>query len=118
MKNLRQIAGDNPIVIAANKVDLLPLDASKSRVTSWILSEVKAYCGLVSPKDAEEEQREEISRFGWTRKKANTESGVLRQSNVHLISCQSGIGVDTLISSVVSMASDFGNKVDTLTCFF
>ena len=112
LKNLRQIAGDNPIVIAANKVDLLPLDTSKSRLTSWILAEVKDYCGLMSPKEAEEDKREELAKFGWVRKNAKSESGVLRQSNIHLVSCQSGIGVDSLIGSVVSMASDYGNKVN------
>jgi translation initiation factor IF-2 len=117
LKNLKQIAGENPIVIAANKIDLLPVDTSTSRLRSWVLSEVKDYCGLVSPKIAEENKREELAKFGWVRNKdKNTESGVLRQSNIHLVSCQSGIGVDALISSVVSMASDWGNKVRYLYC--
>ena len=46
LANLRQIAGKNPIVIAANKVDLLPKDVSSVRLTNWIHAEVKELCGL------------------------------------------------------------------------
>ena len=46
LSNLRQIAGKNPIVIAANKVDLLPKDVSSVRLTNWIHAEVKELCGL------------------------------------------------------------------------
>ena len=62
LRNLKKIAGNNPIVIAANKVDLLPIDTSTARLTSWIHSEVKEYCGLVSPKEAEADIREELQQ--------------------------------------------------------
>ena len=57
LHNLKQIAGKNPIVIAANKLDLLPSDVSTSRIGAWIHGQVKEYCGLISPKDFEEERR-------------------------------------------------------------
>jgi hypothetical protein len=47
--------GKNPIVIAANKVDLLPKDVSNVRLINWIHQEVKEYCDLLSPKDSENE---------------------------------------------------------------
>lgn len=37
---------------AANKIDLLPGDASGVRLTSWIHSEVKEICGLKSPRES------------------------------------------------------------------
>lgn len=54
LTNLRNIVGNNPIVIAANKVDLLPVDVSLLRVQSWIHSEIKQICGYRSPRDEEE----------------------------------------------------------------
>ena len=51
LANLKQIVGHNPVVIAANKVDLLPKDASIMRLTSWIHAEVKQICGYKSPRD-------------------------------------------------------------------
>ena len=109
LKNLKQIAGKNPIVVAANKVDLLPKDANKVRLGDWIYSEVKQYCALISPRTADELRREELQDFGWTRVKDDV--GVLRRSNVHLVSCQTGAGMDELMGSLMKMATDGGNKV-------
>ena len=39
------------------------------------------------------------------------ENGVLRRGNVHLVSCQSGFGMNKLMASVMAMAKDNGNKV-------
>ena len=113
LENLKSIAGHNPIVIAANKYDLLPRDASANRLVSWVHSEVKRVCDLSSPKEAEEERYEEIKARGYRRVSDDRESeaGVLRRSNVHLISSQSGLGVDKLLRSVMAMAADNGNKV-------
>ena len=40
------------VCIAANKIDLLPGDASSVRLTGWIHSEVKEICGLKSPRES------------------------------------------------------------------
>jgi hypothetical protein len=52
LRNLKGIVGNNPLVIAANKVDLLPSDVSMLRLTNWIHSEIKEVCGYYSPQDA------------------------------------------------------------------
>ncbi len=54
LTNLRNIVGTNPIVIAANKIDLLPVDVSLLRVQSWIHNEIKQICGYRSPRDEED----------------------------------------------------------------
>ena len=111
LANLKQIAGKNPIVIAANKVDLLPRDVSTVRLTSWIHSEVKEYCDLRSPKEVEDNKRQEMIAQGWHRPGKGDDEGLLRRSNVHLVSCQSGVGMDDLMGSLMGLATDNGNKV-------
>lgn len=111
LANLKQIAGKNPIVIAANKVDLLPRDVSTVRLTSWIHSEVKEYCDLRSPKEVEDSKRQEMIAQGWHRPGKGDDEGLLRRSNVHLVSCQSGVGMDDLMGSLMGLATDNGNKV-------
>jgi ribosome biogenesis GTPase A len=103
LANLKSIAGPNPIVIAANKVDLLPTDASIGRLTNWIHAEVKDYCGLLSPRDTHENSR--------YREKDNDEAGILRRSNVHLVSCQSGYGIESLMRSITGMAAEHGGVI-------
>ena len=112
LKNLRSIAGPNPVVIAANKADLIPKDASDVRMTNWIHSEIKYMCDMKSPKEAEESNRKEMEERGWIRPKAIAdESGILRRQNIHLVSCATGMGMKKLMNSVVAMAGDNGNKV-------
>jgi ribosome biogenesis GTPase A len=48
LRNLKGIVGNNPLVIAANKVDLLPPDVSMLRLTNWIHTEIKQVCGYQS----------------------------------------------------------------------
>ena len=103
LANLKSIAGSNPIVIAANKVDLLPTDASIGRLTNWIHAEVKDYCGLLSPRDSHENSK--------SREKVIDEAGILRRSNVHLVSCQSGYGIESLMRSITGMAADHGSII-------
>lgn len=111
LANLKQIAGTNPIVIAANKVDLLPRDVSAIRLTSWIHAEVKEYCDLQSPKEVEDIKRQEMIAQGWHRPSKGEDEGLLRRSNVHLVSCQSGVGMSALMGSLIGLAADNGNKV-------
>jgi ribosome biogenesis GTPase A len=109
VRNLKHIAGDNPIVIAANKADLLPTDTSLPRVRAWLHNTLKQRCGLKSPRDAEQERFEERAEFGWNREAE--EVGVLRRENVHLVSCASGMGIDALMNSLLSLAEAHGEKV-------
>ena len=111
LKNLRSIAGRNPIVIAANKVDLLPKDVSHARLVNWIHAEIKNTCGFLSPREYEHDVRKEIEERGWSRRKLDDEDGVLRRSNIHLVSCNSGAGMKDLMSSVMGMAENNGKKV-------
>ena len=113
LKNLKQIAGKNPIVIAANKADLFPKDVSSVRLTNWIHAEVKKFCDLQSPKESEEEKYQAIQERGYRKvqDKVNDETGVLRRANVHLVSCQSGSGMEKLLKNVMGIAADHGNKV-------
>ena len=111
LANLKQIAGNNPIVIAANKVDLLPRDVSAVRLVSWIHAEVKEYCDLQSPKEVEDIKRQEMIAQGWHRPSKGEDEGLLRRSNVHLVSCQSGVGMSALMGSLIGLAADNGNKV-------
>ena len=70
-------------------MDLLPAETSKHRLTTWVHSEVKEFCGLISPKENEEAKTQELREYGWIKgKDKEREVGVLRRSNVHLVSCQ------------------------------
>ena len=129
LPNLKAIAGNNPIVVAANKLDLFPRDASTTRITSWVHSEVKRVCDLSSPKEKERDRAAESEaeaegmggsggKFGGYRgrtasQKADleAEAGVLKRDNVHLISSQTGTGVTKLIRSVMDLAEQHGRKI-------
>ena len=110
LPNLKAIAGPNPIFIAANKVDLLPKGASPIRLQGWVHDAVKSYCDLRSPRDAHEMARQSFRDRGWIRAREE-EAGVLRRSNVHLVSCASGLGVDKLMDALLGSAKENGNKV-------
>eukprot|EP01032_Pedospumella_encystans_P012834 gene12834-14817_t len=153
LPNLRNIVGTNPIVIAANKIDLLPVDVSLLRVQSWIHNEIKQICGYRSPRDEEEsgeyaagiaeregnDDNEEEMYFGPSRssskydyskygsnnsaaamggsgkiKKEEREAGILRRNNVHLVSCQTGMGMDTLLSDLMQKATTHGSKIHVM----
>jgi ribosome biogenesis GTPase A len=112
LRNLKQIAGSNPIVIAANKADLLPKDMSSIRITNWIHSEIKLFCDLRSPREIDDEHFERIRNSESSfRRPIQDEEGILRRANVHLVSCQSGMGTDKLISSLMAMAQDNGKTI-------
>ena len=118
LSNLNEIAGRNPIIIAANKVDLLPNNASLNRVTDWVYSSVKDHCGLLSPKQAEIEDQKEYLEKGWYRSRivgsgSNKDAvvGILRRPDVHLISCETGRGVDEALKKVIGLAASHGEKI-------
>jgi 30S ribosome assembly GTPase len=97
---LREIAGENPVVIGVNKIDLLPNDISEIRVRSWVHQELKRICGFVSPKDRESENFISASA-----------ENVLKLSNIHLISCATNYGLSSLMSNVIDLAKDHGNQI-------
>ena len=118
LRNLKSIAGDNPIIVAANKLDLLPRDASSARLTGWVHAEIKRVCDLSSPKEADEDRFQQIRARGYRTvadaKQQESEAGVLRRSNVHLVSSQTGVGVSKLLRSVMTLAAEHGDKVYVL----
>jgi ribosome biogenesis GTPase A len=68
LRNLKGIVGNNPLVIAANKVDLLPPDVSMLRLTNWIHAEIKQVCGYQSARADRDKTRppmsdEELDRY-------------------------------------------------------
>ena len=63
----------------------------------------------MSPRDAENARKKELAEFGWNRDEEDV--GVLKQGNVHLVSCKSGKGMNELMESVISMANEYGSKV-------
>lgn len=111
VSNLKDIAGKNPIVIVANKVDLLPKDASLTRISDWVHSAVKRRCDLLSPRETDDYDMKLYKEKGWYPSRKNSEAGVLRRGNVHLVSCDTGYGLKELMASVVGIAKDHGEKV-------
>jgi ribosome biogenesis GTPase A len=115
LPNLRTIAGKNPIMIAANKIDLLPKDVSEHRLKQWIYDEVRITCGMKTMKEHEDDQQRRFRMIqnnptkGYVKKV--DESGLLRHSNIHLVSCETGIGINTLITKVMAEAENNGRKV-------
>ena len=76
LPNLKAIAGSNPIIVAVNKADLLPVDYKPQRVKQWVLDECVDFAGLER----------------------------LRLGDIHLISAKSGFGVGPLVDSVRDFA--------------
>jgi 30S ribosome assembly GTPase len=109
--NIKQIAGKNPIVIVANKIDLLPNDASSKRVSDWIYRTIRQKCELISPKEAEELDFKEYQDKGWYKSRENNEEGILRKNNIHLVSCSTGSGLQDLMNNILSLAKTHGDKI-------
>jgi len=79
LPELDAIAGDNPVIVAANKADLLPSNMGQTRAESWVRRELE-YLGVRS-----------IANIG----------GVVR-----LVSCMTGFGVSQLLSKARAIAHD------------
>eukprot|EP01039_Chlorochromonas_danica_P003222 gene3222-3528_t len=106
LNNLKTIAGDNPVIIAANKADLLPGDVSESRIINAIYDEVKERCRFWSPSDYEAKHPYAA--------KIQEGKGILSRSNIVLISCQGGYGLDKLMSLLMKTARGNGNTIHVL----
>ena len=121
LTNLKSIAGNNPIVIGANKVDLLPSNVPTDRLVSWIYSELKTQCGLMSAKEKQQEifefKRDNLNSKGWFEsnfEQKKLHAVVLKRENIHLISCASGKGIKSLLNEVIDLSRGFNNTVYVL----
>ncbi|CAM9163867.1 unnamed protein product, partial [Ectocarpus sp. 12 AP-2014] len=66
--NLPKITGNNPVIVAGNKVDLLPKDLKRQRVTKWVRDKCRE-SGLPD----------------------------MEMRDVHLVSCKHGVGIPPLM---------------------
>lgn len=79
LPELDAIAGDNPVIIAANKVDLLPPSMGNTRAENWVRRELE-YLGIKS-----------LANIGGA---------------VRLVSCKSGFGLSRLLDKARTLADD------------
>jgi len=79
--NLNKIVGDNPVLLAVNKIDILPDDMSKPRALTWIHSECKRL-GLNIPR-----------------------------KHISLISCRTGNGVERVIRDMRFFAKEMKGDI-------
>jgi len=79
LPELDSIAGDNPVLLAANKADLLPAKMGQHRAENWVRRELE-YLGVRS-----------IANVGGA---------------VRLVSCKTGFGVNELLGKARAMAED------------
>lgn len=79
LPELDAIAGDNPVIVAANKADLLPSKMGQTRAESWVRRELE-YLGVKS-----------IANVGGA---------------VRLVSCKTGFGIDQMLGKARSIAED------------
>jgi ribosome biogenesis GTPase A len=79
LPELDAIAGDNPVILAANKADLLPSEMGQARVENWVRRELE-YLGIQS-----------IANVGGA---------------VRLVSCKTGFGIPGMLSKARRLAED------------
>jgi len=79
LPELDEIAGDNPVILAANKADLLPSAMGQTRAENWVRRELE-YMNVQS-----------IANIGGA---------------VRLVSCKTGFGVGAMIEKAKSLATE------------
>ena len=84
LKELDGIAGDNPVILAANKADLMPSKMGTARVENWVRRELE-YMGVRS-----------IANVGGA---------------VRLVSCKTGEGVADMMKKARELAEDLDGDV-------
>lgn len=84
LRELDGIAGDNPVILAANKADLMPSQMGKNRVENWVRRELE-YRGVQS-----------IANIGGA---------------VRLISCKSGDGVASMMEKAKELADEVDGDI-------
>mmetsp|Transcript_128635 Transcript_128635/g.222963 ORF Transcript_128635/g.222963 Transcript_128635/m.222963 type:complete len:788 (+) Transcript_128635:6-2369(+) len=78
LPNIRELAGDNPVIVAVNKADLLPDSMFEPKLRSWIRHECASFVGL---KD-------------------------LPGPAIHLVSAKTGMNVDKLLDTAKQLAKE------------
>ena len=84
LPELDAIAGDNPVILAANKVDLLPPKMGQHRAENWVRRELE-YMGIQS-----------IANIGGA---------------VRLVSCKTGFGISGLLGKARQLAEEMDGDV-------
>lgn len=84
LPELDAIAGENPVILAANKADLLPPKMGQQRAETWVRRELE-YMGVQS-----------IANIGGA---------------VRLISCKTGMGVQGMLAKARKLADEMGCDV-------
>jgi hypothetical protein len=84
LPELDSIAGDNPVILAANKADLLPSKMGKVRAETWVRSELE-YLGIKS-----------LANIGGA---------------VQLVSCKTGVGLDALLDKARRLADEIDGDI-------
>mmetsp|Transcript_6484 Transcript_6484/g.16017 ORF Transcript_6484/g.16017 Transcript_6484/m.16017 type:complete len:762 (+) Transcript_6484:241-2526(+) len=84
LRELDGIAGENPVILAANKADLMPSQMGKNRIENWVRRELE-YMNVRS-----------ISNGG---------------GSVRLVSCKTGDGVTTMMEKAKELAEEVGGDI-------
>lgn len=84
LRELDGIAGENPVILAANKADLMPSQMGKNRIENWVRRELE-YMGVKS-----------IANVGGA---------------VRLISCKTGDGVTSLMEKAKELADEINGDI-------
>ena len=84
LRELDGIAGENPVILAANKADLLPKTLGKNRIENWVRRELE-YLGVQS-----------IANVGGA---------------VRLISCKTGDGVASMMEKAQDLANEMEGDI-------
>jgi hypothetical protein len=84
LRELDGIAGENPVILAANKVDLLPPKMGKQRAESWVRRELE-HMGVKS-----------LANIGGA---------------VRLVSCKTGFGVRGMLEKAMGLADEIEGDV-------
>ncbi|KAL7500137.1 hypothetical protein ACHAWT_008620 [Skeletonema menzelii] len=79
LPELDEIAGDNPVILAANKADLLPSEMGQARAENWVRRELE-YMNVQS-----------IANIGGA---------------VRLVSCKTGFGIKTMMEKAKNLAEE------------
>jgi len=84
LRELDGIAGENPVLLAANKADLLPKQVGKNRIENWVRRELE-YMGVQS-----------LANVGGA---------------VRLISCKTGEGVASMMDKAQELANEIDGDI-------
>lgn len=84
LPELDNIAGENPVILVANKVDLLPSQMGLVRAENWVRRELE-YLGISS-----------LANIGGA---------------VQLVSCKTGMGIDKMMAKARSLSAEIGGDI-------